>query len=393
MPRTPRRWTLAAPVPPSCADGAPRRAPAGVRLALLLALVPALAATAGCGREAPSWLPGSLAVDSSPAGAGIWLDGAFSGAVTPDTLRDLGAGDHVVKAALAAHRAEPESLQVTVPAGGMASAAFTLTPLAPPPPQVVLLEGFSNVSCTGCPAMAATLRALMGSPGYGPDRLLLIDYAGNWPSATDPHWLANQTDNRARLQFYQSLITVGLPTLFLDGALAGASGSPPLLADLRALVDARLARDPGFTIAVAATLDAASPTTVAAVATLTAVRAVDCAGAVLHFALVENPVVYATPPGSEGETEFRWIMRDFATAATSPLPLAAGDPAVVPQALARQTSWVAAHLGVVAFVQHPATRAVLQAGYAPVQQASRSPFPGHAAAPRVPPAPPIRTPG
>lgn len=375
MPRPPRRSPFAAPALP---------------LGLALALA---AAALGCGREAPSWLPGSVAVASSPSGAAIWLDGAPTGTTTPDTLRDIGAGEHVVKVVLAAHRAEPESLQVTVPAGGVASVAFSLTPLVAPPPPVALLEGFSNVSCPGCPATAATLRALMATPGYGTDRVVLIEYAGNWPSATDPHWLANQADNRARLQYYQSLITVGLPTLFLDGTRAGASGSPPALAELRALVDARLAGDPGFAIAVAATLDPAAPTSVAAVATLTAARAVDRPGAVLHFVLVEDPVVYASPPGNQGETEFSWIMREFETAAAAPFPLAPAESAVVPQTLARQTGWLAEHLAVVAFVQDPATRAVLQAGYSPVRLLASPPFSRAPAAPRFSPAPPTRTPG
>ena len=60
-----------------------------------------------------------------------------------------------------------------------ATADFTLTPEAPPAVKTVLLEGFSNVDCSGCPELNATLHDFLGQEGYGPDRVLLIKYAVN----------------------------------------------------------------------------------------------------------------------------------------------------------------------------------------------------------------------
>ncbi len=59
-------------------------------------------------------------------------------------------------------------------------------------------------------------------------------------------------------------------------------------------------------------------------------------------------------------------MRDFATASSAPLPLAAGDSVVLAVPLARQAGWPVADLRVIAFVQDPNTREVLQAGSAVV---------------------------
>ncbi len=73
----------------------------------------------------------------------------------------------------------------------MQRADFALTAVQAPPPQVVLLEAFSNVSCVGCPQMSATVAALTAEPGFGPDRVLLVKYAANWPALNDPHYQAN----------------------------------------------------------------------------------------------------------------------------------------------------------------------------------------------------------
>jgi hypothetical protein len=331
----------------------------------------ALVACASCGRVAPSITPivppepGTLIVTSEPSGAAIWLDHAATATVTPDTLREVAAGEHVVSVLLDGFSAAPESLLIDLSPADTAKAAFTLTAIEEGPLQVVLLEGFSNVDCTGCPQMNETILSLMAEPGHGLDRVLLIKYAANWPAIADPHYQANPAANTARLTFYQPYLSIGIPTLAADGGLAGASGSPPAIADLRTLVDALLQGNPGFSIAVEASVPSRA-TTVTATAILHAERPIARAGAVLNFALVQNPVVYGSPPGSEGETVFHWVMRDFATAADAPLPLAGEQTRQIDATLTRQTSWPADQLYVIAFVQDPSTREVLQSGYGAV---------------------------
>lgn len=338
-------------------------------VAILLAI-----SLASCGRKAPWFAPapaattGTLLVLSSPGGADILVDGTATGRVTADTLRDLEAGEHVVRVRREGWVAAPESLRVEVVAQATARAEFTLSPVEEVPPQVVVLEAFSNVSCIGCPQMAATLRTLLAESGDGPDPVVLIDYATNWPALNDPHYQAAPAQNTARMSFYQSDLTVGIPTLLVNGALAGASGQPPPLDALRELVAGRLAGDPGFGVQVVASTIAGS-TAIVARATLHAERAVARPGAVLAFALVQDPVTYVSPPGDQGETEFHWIMRDFVEGTEPPLPLAADESAVRTVTLTRQTAWPVADLHVIAFVQDPQTREILGAGHAVVTAA------------------------
>lgn len=331
---------------------------------------------AACGRERPWFAPapaarfGEIIVDSAPAGAAIWLDGNDTGLTTPDTLRDVTAGSHVVRLQLEGWSVDPESLVVDVSPASAAQASFALSQIVTAPPKVVLLEGFSNVSCIGCPDMAATLHDVMGTAGYGLDRLLLIKYSVNWPQPSDPHFVANPGDNNARLSVYQSQI-LGVPVLFADGVRAhDGTALPPDSGALRALVDRSSQADPGFGISVDAHLTVGAVT---ATVTLAAVRSVVDPEARLHIALVESSIQYASPPGNQGETEFHWIMRDFTTAAAAPLPLAAGAPAEFVVQLTRNDAWAAARLGIVAFVQNVQTRAVLQAGYGPVAAAGADP--------------------
>ncbi len=69
--------------------------------------------------------PGSISVASTPAGALISLDGADTGLVTPATLENVPAGDHVVTLKLADHA--DASTPVTVVSEETATVSLTLT--------------------------------------------------------------------------------------------------------------------------------------------------------------------------------------------------------------------------------------------------------------------------
>ncbi len=68
---------------------------------------------------------GSISVSSSPSGAQIWLDGANTGKVTPNTLTSVTATSHTVTVKLTGYT--DYSTSVTVPSGGTATVSATLT--------------------------------------------------------------------------------------------------------------------------------------------------------------------------------------------------------------------------------------------------------------------------
>ncbi len=306
---------------------------------------------------------GTLAVTSLPPGAEVWLDGEPTGAVTPCSFTRP-AGSVEVAVALAGFRA-PVPLVRTVAAGGSSAADFALTAR-----KVVLFETASAVNCEGCPAMNAMLNNLEVIGGYGHDRVVSIKYSepiGGY----DPHYAANPAGNMGRLSFYQASTTWdwACPSLFFEGDLVVEPHGYPGYGEMVGLLDAALAEDPGFAVVVeVADFHAAS---LEVTVTVTAARAVSSTQPQLHLAIVENPVVYATPPGSYGETVFHWVMREFATLPTAPLPLAAGESRTYQASIPFVPSWVAANLAAIAFVQDETTLEILQAGAAFDPPASR----------------------
>jgi len=103
----------------------------GVRWITLTALTGGL--LLACGQEDPTFRPdnggnvpkGSIAVLSSVPGATIALDGEATGLVTPDTLRDVDEGTHVVRVFLAGFFA-PDSQVVAVVADSVRAVQFDL---------------------------------------------------------------------------------------------------------------------------------------------------------------------------------------------------------------------------------------------------------------------------
>jgi len=306
---------------------------------------------------------GAIEVTSTPAtGAAILLDGIDTGLVTDATVTDLAPGFYTVAVDLPGHVAVPADQQVLVISGQTSQAAFQLVPLTAQ--KVVLVEGFSNVNCVGCPEMSAMMQNQMGLDGYGLDKLLYIKYSENFPAPYDPHYLANAADNRARNNYYDGQWAI--PTLFGEGALLGQHGIPPSPPDLQAFVDAALAESVSFAIAVSAPdlSDDPMPVEVTVDVTLTATEDVDLTGYTLTVVMVEEEIHYDTPPGNQGETEFHWVMLDVATAAVDIGNLTVGTPTQFSTSVFKPATseFVVDDPVVIAFVQHNTNLEILQAG-------------------------------
>ncbi len=291
-----------------------------------------------------------LAVSSDPAGARILLDGLDTGLLTPAVIGGLAPGPVEVALALDDWLVFPAAYTATVTAGlvsALPGDTFTLRPR-----RTVMLEGFANVDCGPCPQLTANLLALTSQPGYGPERVLFVEFSVSWPSFLDPFYLANAAENSDRYTFYQVL---GAPTLIADGMTLADAVDPDLL---QAAVDADLGADPGLLIDVSA-----DPTlaTIPVTVTLTPLRDLDLTGRRIFVALYEDELTVVPAPGSNGQTEFHHVFRDRVDAPPVLGALTAGAPQQFNLTLQRGDRDPGS-IVVVAFVQDPATRAVLQAG-------------------------------
>lgn len=171
--------------------------------------------------------------------------------------------------------------------------------------RVVLLETFTNVSCPYCAQNDPAVRQFCSE--YGTARVVNIQYHVNWPSATDPFYVANTVDNNARRTYYG---INAVPANETDGS-STVTQSYPGLVDV---CGARLGVPSPLDLDAMATMVTAD--TIQVSVTVTAVSDVPASGLKLRVALVEPYVHYTTPPGTNGEVDFYCSMRKFLPTAT-----------------------------------------------------------------------------
>ena len=116
-------------------------------------------------RSGESGGQGNIIVRSTPTGAAIFLDGVDQNTVTPDTLRNLDPGTYEVTVELTDHDPDPAMVTVDLASAETDSAVFTLTPSVRAK-KMVILEGFTNVSCPPCPELTENLVAMMAKPEF-----------------------------------------------------------------------------------------------------------------------------------------------------------------------------------------------------------------------------------
>lgn len=307
-------------------------------------------------------MTGSLRVASDPAGAEIILAGAATGRTTPHTFDDLDPGDYAVDVRLPHHRNATGPLTATVVRDEEASADFTLV-LA----TVVLFEGFSNVSCTGCPTMLGYIEALMGRDGFGFDRLLFVKFAGANPNNQDPMFRSNSAMVAQRASYYFANPNPSLPALVIQGAPAAQPGSFPDLPGLEDHVETGGAAPVDFYLQVAAPL--AADLDVRDVACEISVVAphvgVDLSGHQLRAILVYSEV-HTAESYNPGGSEYHWVARRDGVAAADIGLVEAGQPAVFTVTLfdPDPADYDLTPFGreVIVFVQRIDTKSVVQAG-------------------------------
>ncbi|MFW6125639.1 MAG: DNRLRE domain-containing protein [Chloroflexota bacterium] len=148
----------------------------------------------GTGRTAESSLvltavitTGSIEIDSSPAGAAIYLDGEDIGTITPYTIADVEEGDHTVRLTADFHKNREET--VTVVAGETTYVNWELDPA--PPQAFVAQPGPANANDSFVAEHSPDTPA-QGTPPF--DQALAV--AGNTAS----------TDARSYLQFDLSTV-------------------------------------------------------------------------------------------------------------------------------------------------------------------------------------------
>jgi hypothetical protein len=231
--------------------------------------------------------------------------------------------------------------------------AFAATAAAHPIPRTVLLETFTNISCAGCAeANPVTAQAM---DEHGRHELLNVQYHVNWPQPADPFNLVTPAEIWGRVQAYGFQ---NVPELFTSGADTPPPGDAGALA--AAVGEARDRLSP-LRVVVASQWN--GTTQVTATVGVKAVATPPTGVLKLRVAVVDELETFASPPGDNGETEFRWSLRDLApTDAGTSFTIQSGDSLIFQLPIAVAPAWYDTDLRLVAWVQDDATLEVLQAG-------------------------------
>jgi hypothetical protein len=219
-------------------------------------------------------------------------------------------------------------------------AVIALLGLAAAAERVVLVEDFTNSGCGPCWSFEPTLNSFVNSHLAAGD-IAVIRVHTNWPSATDPVYLANPVEQQARWGFYN---VSGVPTVKVDGILNGYPGIAAAYtsrASVPCYLDIYVCRNPS-----------ADPDTGVVSIRLIAEQGLGAAATTRVFAtLVEDGV---TGAGYWSGSEFEQAFRDNLLGPAGPVvefsePFP--DTVFVEADYALNPSWDPASLHLVVFVQ------------------------------------------
>ncbi len=213
--------------------------------------------------------------------------------------------------------------------------------------NLLVFEHFTNASCGPCAAQNPAFVALLKSNAL---KATSIKYHVSWPGV-DPMYSANTADPTARVNYYG---VTGVPDVFLGNAAGLVSVSPSQVT--QALIDQNAVATAPFEYNINTSVTGN---------VLTVSGNVNNPGnvtgnLVLQLAVVEDPVKYATPPGTNGETEFPSTLRKLLPSATGTTLSGASTPFSYTYTI--PTGQVKENLFVVAFVQNNTNKQVYKGG-------------------------------
>jgi hypothetical protein len=166
--------------------------------------------------------------------------------------------------------------------------------------KVVLIEDFANVSCIPCVASNKVIEAVSNS--YGSSKLAIVKFPTDFPSPSDPFYLAAKLVCDERMDYYN---IIAAPTTIIDGQNRLYSLTDSMT--LKTEIDARLSTTSRFGLNVTGSFEGDYVVNID-------VKFIDTSGIdlselVIHTIITETDIEFETPPGSNGETKFYDVTR------------------------------------------------------------------------------------
>ena len=217
--------------------------------------------------------------------------------------------------------------------------------------KIVLLEEATNAYCAPCATLNPGLQQMYANHFGG---LVSVRYHAWWPGNKDPMFQSNTQDNYDRIVYYD---VHGVPTYMIDGIYQGNPYNP---VKIESEMYERLTHLSPAQIDIYYEQDYDSVKTTV---TLKALQTLNVDSLFLRIAIIERHIVYAFPPGNNGETEFGAVMRKMLPDAKGTFlgHTAVGDSLSLSFTLPLQIDWNPDDLAVVAWLQNDHTKEILQA--------------------------------
>lgn len=232
--------------------------------------------------------------------------------------------------------------------------------------RLVLTEEFTQASCGPCASQNPAFNALLDA---NTTKTISLKYQTSWPGF-DPMNQQNAAEVATRVSYYG---VNGVPWGFFDGASiandCGAYLGAPACAT-QTKIDAAYAIPSPFAMSlthvVSSDLDSAYITL--DVTNALASGALPAGNYVLHVAIAETEINFASAPGTNGETDFYMVMRKMlpdasGTAISSTLLTSGANQTFTFNVPLPSYIYNLGQVSVVAFIQENGTKNVLQAAY------------------------------
>ena len=218
--------------------------------------------------------------------------------------------------------------------------------------RVVLLEHFTQASCGPCATYNPAIEDLLSN---NEGDLVCINYHVWWPGY-DPMYFHNTADVQNRAGYYD---VGGVPNSVLEGNYYNGHPSGWGQAD----IDARLSVSSKLNIEITPVF---SPNFDSVIVTMKIIAAAGISNAIrAHIAIVEKNIQFSTPPGTNGEKEFSYVMKKMLPDAngTEFQSFVEGETYTVVGRWKIENLYQMNQIGIVAFVQNHNTKEIYQAAY------------------------------
>ena len=209
--------------------------------------------------------------------------------------------------------------------------------------RMMLIEFFTSSTCGPCASNNPTMTAFINASD--PDRISAVGYHMSWPApGNDPMYLYNTSENDARRNYYG---INSIPHARYDGIIDVA---PPYnQGTLQSYYNSRKDILSPVTIILS---DSTFGDSVRVRALIYCETLITNPSVNVLLAVIEKHIHYTSPPGTNGETDFYWVMRNMLPTGTgTPVTLYPGMTKVIEQTFWMDPLWQANQVDLVAFVQ------------------------------------------